>query len=180
MTNTSLYLGPGSRLSVQAGRIWLVHGSEANNREFGGALKWDSRSTGGMIGQSSHRTYLNRWNRLINEWKNAKRKTILVRLPQKPLGMVSGPLEACLLLGGGEDSRRTPTARGRALKVGMADFTLGHESGGRAANVFGRAVAATDLVRVDDFFAQSTWLLTTRAERDYVKTHCCVETWHGC
>lgn len=101
-----------------------------------------------------------------------------MRLPQKPFGVVSGSLQLSFLLRGGEDGSSIPTARGRALKVGMADFALCHETSCRATNVFGWAVAAADLIRVDDLFAQAAWLLTARAERDYVETHCCTDTWN--
>lgn len=93
--------------------------------------------------------------------------------------MVSGALYLCFLLGGGEGGSSVPTARGRALKVGMTDFALGHEPSGRAADVLGRTVTATDLIRVDDFLAQAAWLLTARTERNDVEAHCDVETWHG-
>lgn len=126
-----------------------------------------------------HRTYLNDWDGLVQEWKNAERKAILVRLSQKSLGVVSGPLQLCFLLGVGERGLSVLTARRRALKVGMADFALGHEPSGRAADILGRAVTATDLIRVDDFLAQSAWLLTARTERNNMETHCDVETWHG-
>lgn len=69
-----------------------------------------------------------------------------MRLSQKPFGVVSGSLQLSFLLRGGEDGSSIPTARGRALKVGMTDFALCHETSGRATNVFGRAVAAADLI----------------------------------
>ena len=93
--------------------------------------------------------------------------------------MISGPMQLCFLLGGSEDGASISTTRSRAFEVGIVDFALGHQPGGRATNILGRTVAATHLVRIDDFFTQSARLFTARTDRDYVETHGLIETFNG-
>lgn len=93
--------------------------------------------------------------------------------------MVSSPLQLSFLLRGSEAGVHVFTTRRRAFEVGMASFALGHEAGGRATNIFGGTVAATHLLRVDDFLAQSAWLLTAGTEGNDVETHGLCEAWYG-
>lgn len=165
---------------MQTNPVWFVHGSESENR---GLRRRTLRGNTwlapiGIECEFPHKSYLNFWGRLIHERKDAKRDTVLVILPEKCLGMVSRPLQLSLLLGRSETGANVSATRSRAFEVGMANFTLGHEPGGGATDIFGRAVTAAHVVRVDNFLAQSAWLLTTRTEGNDVETHCAQRTWH--